>query len=366
MGFEGFPLIIGWELTLACNLRCRHCASSAGLARKNELTLEECLSLCNQFPPLLVQEVDFTGGEPLLHPGWPAIARRLHELGIPTRMVTNGIGLTGDTVALMKESGLENVGVSVDGLEATHDYVRGLPGMFRRVAEGLQRSVAADLKPTVITAANALNIVELPQIAELLRGLGVRAWQLQPIFPSGRSSEAPELHLSADQYLELGRFVAEYGPRSRETGLEIRPADSCGYFTELAFGPEWHGCSAGIAACGIMSDGRVKGCLSMPDELIEGDLREHDLWDIWFRPGAFAYTRDFQGENGGVRLLGPNCTGCEHGLQCAGGCTSMSFTTSGQFHNDPYCFHGIQNREGLGMETRLGPGRLVELTAGTA
>lgn len=363
MGFEGFPLIIGWELTLACNLRCRHCASSAGLPRKNELTLDECLALCDQFPALLVQEVDFTGGEPLLRAGWPAIAKRLYELHIPARMVTNGITLTADTVALMKDSGLESVGVSVDGLEATHDYVRGLPGMFRRVVEGLERLVAADLKPTVITAVNAMSIAELPQILELLRGLGVQAWQLQPIYPSGRSLGASELHLTADQYLELGRFVAAVGPRGREIGVEVRPADSCGYFTELAFGPEWQGCSAGIAACGIMSDGRVKGCLSMPDELAEGDLREHDLWDIWFRPGAFAYTREFSNGNAASLALGPNCSGCEHGSQCAGGCTSMSFTTTGEFHNDPYCFHGIRRRQGLGIETRLVPEELVQVAA---
>lgn len=366
MGFEGFPLIIGWELTLACNLRCRHCASSAGLPRKDELTLDESLALCDQFPALLVQEVDFTGGEPLLYPGWPAIARRLRELKIPVRMVTNGISLTPDTVALMKDSGLANVGVSVDGLEATHDYVRGRPGMFRRVVEGLERLVAADLAPTVITAVNALSIAELPQLFELLRGVGIRAWQLQPIYPSGRSSGAHELHLNPDQYLELGRFVSEVGPTGGATGLEVRPADSCGYFTDLAFGPEWYGCSAGIAACGIMSDGRVKGCLSMPDELAEGNVREHDLWDIWFRPGAFAYTREFNCDGGGAGRLGPNCSGCEHGEQCAGGCTSMSYTSTGQFHNDPYCFHGIRKRRELGLETTLVPDDLVQMTAAAA
>ena len=65
MGFEGFPLIVGWELTLLCNLRCRHCGSSAALPRPNEtISLDESLALCDQFPALLVHEVDFTGGEP--------------------------------------------------------------------------------------------------------------------------------------------------------------------------------------------------------------------------------------------------------------------------------------------------------------
>ena len=62
MGFESFPYVIGWELTLACNLRCRHCASSAGSPRGQELTLEESLAICDQFPALLVNEVIFTGG----------------------------------------------------------------------------------------------------------------------------------------------------------------------------------------------------------------------------------------------------------------------------------------------------------------
>ena len=64
MSFESFPFIIGWELTLLCNFRCRHCGSSAGTARQNELSTEEALALCNQFTDLLVQEVDFTGANP--------------------------------------------------------------------------------------------------------------------------------------------------------------------------------------------------------------------------------------------------------------------------------------------------------------
>jgi radical SAM protein with 4Fe4S-binding SPASM domain len=191
---------------------------------------------------------------------------------------------------------------------------------------------------------------------ELIRSLGVRAWQLQPVFPSGRGAEAAELHLSPGQFLQLGRFVKEWGPRERDTGLELRPADSCGYFTELAFGPEWVGCSAGIAACGIMSDGRVKGCLSMPDVLIEGDLRQHDLWDIWFRQGSFNCTRAFDESR-----LGANCAGCRYGAQCRGGCTSMSFTTTGRFHNDPYCFHGIGEREGSDFGTKALSYNLVQI-----
>jgi pyruvate-formate lyase-activating enzyme len=121
---------------------CRHCASAAGLPRPDELTTEEALALCDQFPSLAVQEVDFTGGDPLLRPDWWRIARRVAELGIATRIVTNGLPLVASTVARIREVGISTVGVSLDGLEATHDDIRALPGLWRRVLAGIERAVS--------------------------------------------------------------------------------------------------------------------------------------------------------------------------------------------------------------------------------
>lgn len=342
MDFEGFPFIVGWELTLACNLRCRHCGSSAGLPRARELTLKEALAICDQFPALLVQEVDFTGGEPLLRPDWPKIAARLGKLGIPTKVLTNGLPLGPDTIARMKDVGIAGVGVSLDGLEATHDYIRGHEGLFRRVLAGMERVLKAGLPLTVITTVNALNLDELPSLLALLQSVGVSRWQVQPIFPLGRTQEAAELQLTEQAYMRLGTFVQQWGPRAREAGLELLPGDSFGYFTELdTREPSWRGCPAGLFSCGITSDGKVKGCLSLPDDVVEGDLRQHDLWDIWFHPRSFAYTRRFSMEE-----LGPSCRSCDKAEQCRGGCSAMSYGSTGSFHNDPYCFYRIE-KEGL-------------------
>lgn len=340
MGFEGFPLIVGWELTLACNLRCRHCGSSAALPRPDELTLEESLAICEQFPALLVQEVDFTGGEPLLRPDWWRIATHLGELGISTKLITNGLTLGPDTVAQLEDAGIAGVGVSIDGLEATHDYIRGRAGLFQILVAGIKRVLDAGLPVTVITTVNGLNIDELPTLYALLRSLGVNTWQVQPIFPLGRGKLASELQLSEQAYMRLGTFVEEWGPLAGETGPELLPGDSFGYFTELdTREPPWRGCSAGLTTCGITSDGKIKGCLSMPDALVEGDLRQHDLWDIWFHPDSFAYNRNWSLDD-----LGPACDGCDQAELCLGGCSAMSYGVTGRLHNDPYCFYGIRKR----------------------
>ena len=336
MVFEGFPLVIGWELTLACNLRCGHCASSAGTPRNNEFTLDEAINLCNQFPALLVQEVDFTGGEPLLNPNWIKIAARLGELKIPIRMVTNGL-LLEESIRRLLKAKIATVGVSLDGLEATHDHIRKRPGLFNEITRGIRAAIKAGIPTAIITAVNDLNADELPELFKYIQSLGVRHWQVQPTFSLGRARSEGELTLSNASFMKLGRFIYDNVDYCQNTGFSMLPADGVGYYTFLdTRSPAWKGCGAGRASCGITSDGKVKGCLSYPDNLIEGDLRQRDLWDIWFDDRSFAYNRIFS-----VKELGKECAGCEYSEQCMGGCGVMSIAANGCFHNDPYCFHRI-------------------------
>jgi len=341
VSFDGFPFIIGWELTLACNLRCHHCGSSAGLPREGELTTGEALAICDQFPALLVQEVDFTGGEPLLRPDWRQIANYLGKLGITTRILSNGLSLTSDMVSQIKDAGIAAVGVSLDGLQSTHDYIRGGEGIFYKVLSGIDSVLHVGLPVAVITTVNALNVRELPLMLDLLISKGINRWQLQPFACLGRGHDFPELQLTEAQYMQIGNFLQNARSKAEKAGLDMGPADSLGYFTELdKKSPPWRGCSAGLVACGITSNGKIKGCLSLPDEMTEGDLRENDLWDIWFHRDSFAYTRQFT-----LEQLGPKCHSCEWAEQCRGGCSTISYANTGSFHNDPYCFYGITKRD---------------------
>lgn len=338
--FTGFPFIFGWELTLACNLQCKHCGSSAGIPRQNELTTEEALGLCDQLSEMLVQEVDFTGGEPLLRKDWPLIAQRLRDHGVMVKIVTNGTMLDEHTAALLKEAEVTGVGVSIDGLEPTHDFVRGREGLFRNVMGAIHKALKVDLSITVITSVNSLNLPELPKMMEYFVEAGVQNWRLQPVFPSGRAGAGRQIHLTEKDFLDFGAFVSEWESRALKAGIVMRTGDAYGYFTEFdQCDPPWRGCPAGLFSCGVTSDGKIKGCLSMSDSLVEGDLRRHTLWDIWFNPHSFKFNRDAS-----AMKMGPLCSDCSHAEQCLGGCSAMSYASTGLFHNDPFCFHGIQTR----------------------
>jgi radical SAM protein with 4Fe4S-binding SPASM domain len=338
--FEGFPFIVGWELTVNCNLRCRHCGSSAGSPRSEELTTEEALKICDQFPALLVREVDFTGGEPLLRKDWSIIASRVIELGIESSVLTNGWRLGKKQISLMKDVGIKAVGISLDGLKKTHDYVRDCDGAFDSVLRSIDLIHAAGLPVNVITTVNALSLPELPAMRDLMLSSGVKFWRLQATIPNGRISDNANLLLDPRGMRQLGEFIRIQRENISKDVLYIICGDGLQYVVEEPEKTPWRGCAAGMRAVGITSDGKIKGCLSMPDDLIEGDLRKSDLWDIWFDNNSFRYTRDFSPEQ-----LGSYCKGCLHDVECKGGCSASSYCTTGSFHNDPYCYYRVKQSE---------------------
>jgi len=244
----------------------------------------------------------------------------------------------------IRDSGIAAVGISLDGLESNHDHLRACPGLFHRVLQAIECVLKEGLHLTIITTVHSGNLDELPDLFGLLPKIGVCSWQLQPIFPLGRSRNGPDLLLSEAGYLKLGDFILNHRAIAKQAGWDLRPADPCGYFTERdTRSAAWRGCPAGLVTCGIMSDGRIKGCLSMPDQYTEGDLRRKTFWDIWFDPQAFSYRRRFAPDQ-----LGPSCRLCEKGQVCQGGCSAMSIGSTGSFHNDPYCFYGISKKSPSG------------------
>src|SRR4051794_18287110 len=60
------PVLAVWEITLQCDLACRHCGSRAGHQRPDELSTAECLDLVRQMAELGVMEVTIIGGEAYL------------------------------------------------------------------------------------------------------------------------------------------------------------------------------------------------------------------------------------------------------------------------------------------------------------
>ncbi|EPX60747.1 heme biosynthesis protein [Cystobacter fuscus DSM 2262] len=356
-----------WELTLKCNLACGHCGSRAGSKREDELSAEEALDLVRQLAESGIQEVTIEGGEAFLRPDWLDIARAISAHGMRCTMVTGGYGLSRETARKMKEVGIAHVSVSVDGLAATHDRIRGKPGSFRFCFETLGHFREVGLPFSANTQINRLSAPELPELYVRLRDAGIRAWQLQLTSPMGNGADNAWMLLQPAELPELYRTLARVAVRAlKEERLALAPANDIGYYGPYdewlfaSLGKGWSGCMAGLSVLGIHADGSVKGCPTLPSEYIGGNIRQQPLSDILetreltFNMGA--------GAPEGVSHMWGYCGGCRYAEACRGGCSQMAHTLFNQRGNNPYCHYRSLELAGRGLRERVvratpGPGR---------
>ncbi|HEV8550964.1 MAG TPA: radical SAM protein [Polyangiaceae bacterium] len=350
------PVYVVWEVTLKCDLTCRHCGSRAGRARDNELSTAECLDLVRQMAELGVKEVTLIGGEAYLRDDWLDIVRAIRAQGMSATMTSGGRGITPELARAAKEAGLESVSISLDGLEATHDRLRGVNGSFQAGLAALGALRAAGIRVACNTQVNRLSQPEMPALLELIAEAGVHSWQVQLTVPMGRAADEPEVLLQPYDLLEFFPFLARLKARMTELGVRLWPGNNIGYFgpyeTLLRGGmPRGHGasCGAGRVTIGIESDGAIKGCPSLPTEAwTGGNIRDASLRDIWERSAPLRYTRDRTVED-----LWGYCRTCYYADECRAGCTWTSFLIFGRAGNNPYCHHRALELQKIGKRERL-------------
>lgn len=350
------PIYAVWEVTLACDLSCRHCGSRAGRARPDELTTDECLDLVDQLADLGCQEVILIGGEAYLRDDCWEIVRRIRERGMQPLITTGGRGLGAERARAAKEAGVASVSVSIDGNEATHDRLRGARGSHEAALAALRHLREAGVRVSANTQINRLSAPELPDVLETIIAHGVHSWQIQITVPMGRAADEPDVLLQPYDLLDLFPVLDRLQDRCREARVMLWPGNNIGYFgpfeTKLkGTMPSGHmaSCGAGRSGLGIESDGTIKGCPSLSTESwAGGNVREHRLKEIWERSKPLRYTRDRTAAD-----LWGFCGTCYYAEECLGGCTWTAETLFGTPGNNPLCHHRALEMQRAGKRERI-------------
>lgn len=336
------PIYAVWEITLACDLACRHCGSRAGPARPDELGLEEALDLVRQMSELGVKEVTLIGGEVYLFDGWTDVVRAVRSAGMQSSLVTGGRNWTQERAEAARAAGIQTMSFSIDGDAETHDRLRGWRGAYAAVRRGMDHSRQAGLPITVNTQINRLSFPHLHHVFDIVRSAGAHGWQIQLTVPAGRAADEPDVVLQPHDLLEVFPVLAELKQSCDAHGIKCLAGNNIGYF-----GPYDHvlrdlsgcghsgSCKAGRLGLGIEANGDIKGCPSLgTDAWVGGNIRDASLKDIWERSAALRYNRDRT-----VADLWGYCRTCYYADECRGGCTWMSTSLFGRPGNNPYCHH---------------------------
>jgi radical SAM protein with 4Fe4S-binding SPASM domain len=352
------PIYCVWEITLACDLGCKHCGSRAGKARPTELSTDECLDVVHQLAEVGVREITLIGGEAYLREDWDVIAREGTRLGMQVGMTTGARNLTPERVERARAAGMRTISISIDGLEETHDAQRGARGSFQSAVDAARRVSAAGLRLCANTQINRLSLPELPALADLLVELGARAWQIQLTVPMGRAADRPDLLLQPYDLLELYPLLVWIKKTKLDPGgVRLMPGNNIGYFGpyEQALryhgekGAHWSGCSAGKWSIGLEADGKIKGCPSLPSNAwTGGNLRTDRLADIIENAPELTFLKRRTRED-----LWGWCKSCYYADTCLAGCSWTSDVFFGRTGNNPYCIHRALDFERRGLRERL-------------
>jgi radical SAM protein with 4Fe4S-binding SPASM domain len=351
------PSIAVWEITLRCDLGCRHCGSRAGRARVDELSTAAALDLARQLADLGLKEVTLIGGEFYMRDDWDAIAAEIDRRGMLCSIVTGARQMTDERVARAVAAGVGKISISIDGLEQTHDAIRGSAGSWKAALSAARRISAAGIDLSVNTQLNRLTMPELPAVADLLVAVGARSWMVILTAAMGRAADRPSLLLQPYHLLYLFPLLATIKEeRLDPNGIAFFPGNNVGYFGPLAEtlrygsgqGHVWDGCGAGISSLGIEADGSVKGCPSLPSaDYVRANIRLEPLREIAARLA--------QERTASPTPLWGFCETCPFAARCRGGCTWTSHVLFGRPGNNPFCHSRALALAEQGLVEKLEP-----------
>jgi Fe-coproporphyrin III synthase len=197
------PVVV-WNITRRCNLKCRHCyANSRDIPYPDELTTKEARAMIDDLAAFGSPVLLFSGGEPVMRPDLPELLRYTVDHGMRAVISTNGTLITEERAAAFQKIGLSYVGISLDGIEHTHDRFRGVAGAFAATMQGLRNCREAGLKVGVRFTINRHNVADVPAIFDLLEAENVPRCCFYHLVYSGRGSKLVEEDLTAGETRRL-------------------------------------------------------------------------------------------------------------------------------------------------------------------
>jgi heme d1 biosynthesis radical SAM protein NirJ len=167
-GAPAGPVVI-WNLVRRCNLACMHCYSiSADVDFPGELGTAEVMRVMDDLRAF----------------GVPAPK----ALGFYTALSTNGTLIDAPLAARVHGTGFDYVGISLDGLQATHDRFRRKAGAFARSLDALRLCRDLGVKVGVRFTLTQDNAADLAGLLDLVQAERIDKFYLSHLNYAGRGN----------------------------------------------------------------------------------------------------------------------------------------------------------------------------------
>lgn len=345
------PIVV-WNATRRCNLHCGHCyADSHDRDYPGELTTEEGHRMLEDLAGFGVPTVLFSGGEPLTRSDVLELATRADELGMRTVLSTNGTKIDAAKAEEIAAAKVSYVGVSIDGIGALNDKIRGKKGAFDEALAGIRAAQAAGLRTGIRFTVHALNRAQLGAVFSLAEIEKVNRLCVYHLAYAGRGGKMQSHDLTPE---ETRGVVEEVFDRTEDLGrrgvdMEVLTVDNPvdhvlllervrgvdpGRADEIETMLRWNGGNqSGVAVSCVDPEGNVH-----PDQfswhVTAGNVKETPFSQIWSgeNPVLAPYRKH-------PRDLTGRCASCRFLELCNGGLRVRAESATGDVRApDPACY----------------------------
>jgi len=208
--FHNPPMVIGYEVTHACNLRCRHCYNASGVKGPNELDLENGKKVIDQVHDVGCSYIIFGGGEPFTRKDIFELMGYAFKKDIKIAISTNATLIDREKAKKISDLEIYNVQIGVDGTEDVHDTIRSVKGAWKRTYNAIYHLLDAGIPVTAIFTTMRSNFSNIEEYIDFMKDefgdvvylIFVRATY------AGRAMETGEV-LSAIEWLNAANRITE-------------------------------------------------------------------------------------------------------------------------------------------------------------
>ena len=249
---DGIRVVV--RMTHRCDLHCPHCLVSPHY-NLQELGVHDWFRIFSQLPDIRAKKVLLTGGEPLLYKDITRIVEFISQMDIPVDLNSNLQRMTPQLICDMRNAGLTEISVSLEGPREVHDAMHGTAGAYDKLLDAIKWAADLGIQVDVACCVTNENINYIRQIIEMANSLSVQSLTVSRMFPIGHGAKyhrAPTQNQLDEIYRELTEYVI---PDSK---LPIR-------LVGLLNPPDDRDCLRAKSLIGITPTGQLVGCVLAPE-----------------------------------------------------------------------------------------------------
>jgi MoaA/NifB/PqqE/SkfB family radical SAM enzyme len=169
VGYLSAPLKVFIGVTARCNLSCQHCVVVTRRNQVPDISLDDMEAIFCQLSKIGVLEVRMSGGEPTLRPDLPLLVSMAREQSLSVSINSNGM-IPAQTCVSLARSGVDRVHISLDGMAANNDRIRG-EGVFRTCTRTIARLREQGVYVRIVVCLDRQNIADIESMLRLAEDL---------------------------------------------------------------------------------------------------------------------------------------------------------------------------------------------------